>query len=273
MFTLSDYIAFEINGEAVSLADVLRLAKMSGQLQFIEDAINNALIQREAAELDISATDSELQQAADDFRAAHDLHTAEATENWLAERHLTFEDWEALIEHKMIGQKLREAVTDGKVEQHFVENSLSFDCAAISRIVVGDEDIIRELRAQIFEEGADFHALARQYSTDTATKHIGGYAGQISRTEMEAAVESAVFGAQPGKIVGPLKTDDGWQLIKVESIHKATLNEALRETIKSQLFDEWLNDHRRKARISTPLLEEDGHLECEVESESMAVDE
>ena len=266
MANLSEYVALEINGEAFSLHELLRLAKLTGRLQFIEDAINAALVQQAAAERGITATDSELQQAADDFRIAHDLHTAEATEQWLAERHLTFEDWELLVERDLVGHKLRDALTDGKVEQHFVENRLSFDSAAVSRLVVSDEDIARELRAQIVEDGADFHALARQYSIDAATKLAGGYIGQVGRAEMEAAVEPAVFGGQPGKIVGPLKADDGWQLIKVESLQTAVLDDSMRETIKSLLFDEWLTEQRRKAQISIPLLEEFEEMADELEA-------
>lgn len=268
--SLSEYIALEVNGEEVSLSDALTLAKLTGKLQFIQDAIDAALIGQAAAERDITVTDDELQQAADDFRLEYDLNTAEATEQWLAERHLTFEDWETLIESNLVKRKLREALTKGRVEQHFVENRLSFDSAAISRIIVGDEGVARELRAQIIEEGADFHTLARQYSIDDSTKPAGGFAGLVGRMEMEAVVEASIFGAQPDQIIGPLKTDDGWQLIKVESLYPAKLDDSMRETIKSLLFEEWLTERRRKAQINIPLLEEsDDEVEADEEDESV----
>jgi len=72
---------------------------------------------------------------------------------------------------------------------------------------------------------------------------------------MEAAVESAVFGASAGKLTGPIKTDQGWCLIKVEALHPATLNDTTRPKIVSSLFAEWLDEQRRKARVSLPLLE------------------
>jgi parvulin-like peptidyl-prolyl isomerase len=72
---------------------------------------------------------------------------------------------------------------------------------------------------------------------------------------MEAGMEAAVFGAHPGKTVGPIKTYDGWELVKVEALHPATLDDAMRETIKSVLFAEWLTQRRLKAKISMPLLE------------------
>jgi parvulin-like peptidyl-prolyl isomerase len=124
----------------------------------------------------------------------------------------------------------------------------------IYQLVLKDEEIARELRAQIIEDGADFHALARQYSNAVDTRLAGGYVGQRRRTDLEAAVEAAVFGAQPPAVVGPLKTDNGWELIRVEALHPAILDDSLRGMISQQLFDEWLSEQYRKARISLPLL-------------------
>lgn len=254
MASLDEHLAILVNGEAVSLGEVLRTAKWRKQLQFIREAADATLVRQQAAKRGIGVSDDELQQASDDFRAANGLYDAETTENWLAANYLTYEDWEIMLEHEVIVRKLRDALSTGKVEEHFAINKLSFDAATISQLVVDSEDMARELRAQIIEENADFYTLARQHSVDTATKHLGGYTGRIRRIDMEAAIEAAVFGAQPGKIVGPFKIDAGWALVKVEAIHPATLNDATRESIKSMLFDEWLSEQRRKAKISVPLL-------------------
>lgn len=255
MVELNESVALEVNGEEVSLYDVLKRAKLLGTLKFIQDGITGALIQQGAQQRDIEVSDEELQQAADSYRAQNDLHDAETTEAWLQAKKLSYEDWESLLEFQVQEGKLREALTAGSVEQRFAEQRLSFDKAAISRLVLGDEGVARELRAQIIEDGADFHALAREYSIHAATRPAGGYAGLIVRTDMEPALEAAVFGSQPGKVVGPIKTDDGWELVKVERLAPAELDEEMRETLKNQLFTEWLSEQRKKARIKVPLLE------------------
>jgi len=43
--------------------------------------------------------------------------------------------------------------------------------------------------------------------------------------------------------------------VKLETIHLAKLDESLRETIKSLLFEEWLAGERRKTKVSIPLFE------------------
>jgi putative peptide maturation system protein len=255
MSDLTEYVALEVNGEEITLYDALLPAKAHGNLEFLQAAIDAAIIRQTTERQAIEVSDEELQQAADDFRAVRELYSPEAIATWLAARRLTFEDWEALIECNLLRQKLRETVTAGKIEQHFAENKLAFDEAEISRLVVADEDIARELLAQITEEGADFHSLARSYSIDAATRLAGGYAGKLKRADMEAAVESAVFGAQPGKVVGPFKLDDGWHLIKIESLHRAELDDTVRETIKAQVFADWLDERRQHSEIKIPLLE------------------
>ncbi|MBA2525622.1 MAG: peptidylprolyl isomerase [Pyrinomonadaceae bacterium] len=256
MASLSEYVALEVNGEKINLYDLLKLAKLEGKLQFIQDAVDVALIRKTAAERGFAVSDEELQRAADDFRATRELHDTAATEAWLAENHLSYVEWESLLEQQVLKTKLREALTESKVDQRFAEQGLLFDVAGISRLVAKTEDVAKELRAQLIEDGADFHSLTRQHSSDEATKHAGGYAGRVQRTALPAAVEAAVFGGKPGKVIGPVKTDEGWELIKIESLHPATLDVSLRETIKSQLFDEWLSERRSRARVKLHLLED-----------------
>lgn len=266
MTSLSQFTALEVNGEQLSLVDVLRLAKWQGQLAFLQAAADLALIRQQAAQRGIEILGNELQQAADDFRIARGLHEAEAVEAWLSANHLTFADWELLLEDEVITRKLRDALTDHQVEQHFAEHKLSFDAATISQIIVSDEGMAKELRAQSYEEGADFHHLARQYSIDLVTRPASGYVGMVKRQDLAAEASAAVFSAKAGRIVGPIKTDQGWHLIRVHTLHPATLDEATREQIKSLLFAEWLSEQRGKARISTPLLEETGEDEEDEES-------
>jgi putative peptide maturation system protein len=254
MLEANDCIALEVNDESVSLYEVLRLAKLTDRLQIFQDAIEAQIIDQEGARRGIVISAEALQQAADDFRIANELHDADTTEQWLAAHYLSYEDWECLIEAQCVREKLRQLLTADRVEQHFAENRLSFDTARISRLVLDDEEIARELRAQIVEDGADFYGLARQFSIDLDTRLAGGYLGQLRRADLEAAVEAAVFGAQPPAVVGPLKSGDGWELIRVEALMPALLDDSLRATISQQLFAEWLGEQSRKARISLPLL-------------------
>src|ERR671916_1662181 len=101
MTELSEHIALEINGQEVGLSEVVRSAKWRGQLSFLRDAIDTVIIRQEAERRGLTVSDDELQQAADEFRIAHDLHDAEATEQWLTANYLTVEEWERLLEEEV----------------------------------------------------------------------------------------------------------------------------------------------------------------------------
>ena len=90
-------------------------------------------------------------------------------------------------------------------------------------IAAGEDDAAAEAKAkQAFERakaGEDFAALARELSDDTASKESGrrprrGRARGLRR----ARSRDAVWSMQPGEIRGPVKTEFGWHVIKLESV-------------------------------------------------------
>lgn len=80
------------------------------------------------------------------------------------------------------------------------------DAAARQRI----EEAKRRL-----EGGADFAAVSNEFSDDTVSKANGGDLGYFGQGQMVPEFEAAAFGAQPGKLVGPVKTSFGYHLLEV----------------------------------------------------------
>jgi peptidyl-prolyl cis-trans isomerase D len=70
--------------------------------------------------------------------------------------------------------------------------------------------------AEIARSGGDFAALAAKHSDDPGSKDNGGDLGWFGRGRMVPEFEEAVFGAKPGDIVGPVKSQFGYHIIKVE---------------------------------------------------------
>ncbi|HVT15901.1 MAG TPA: peptidyl-prolyl cis-trans isomerase [Thermoanaerobaculia bacterium] len=65
------------------------------------------------------------------------------------------------------------------------------------------------------EKGADFAAVAREVSDDAASKPNGGDLGFFGRGKMVREFEDAAFGAEPHKLVGPVKSPFGYHLVEV----------------------------------------------------------
>lgn len=75
------------------------------------------------------------------------------------------------------------------------------------------DDIAKQARA-----GADFSALAKKYSQDSATAAQGGDLGVVRPGVLPKTLESAVFAMnKPGEISQPVRTSFGYHLVKLTS--------------------------------------------------------
>ncbi|HHQ48589.1 MAG TPA: hypothetical protein ENK19_06860, partial [Acidobacteria bacterium] len=74
--------------------------------------------------------------------------------------------------------------------------------------------LLAEQVAKLARKGADFAELAKKYSQDPGSKDKGGDLGWFERGRMVKAFDEAVFSHKPGEIVGPIKSQFGYHIIK-----------------------------------------------------------
>ncbi len=82
-----------------------------------------------------------------------------------------------------------------------------------SHILVKTEAEAKQLMQQL-QNGDDFAKLAKLYSQCPSGKS-GGDLGYFGKGQMVKPFEDVAFKAQPGQVVGPVKTQFGWHIIKV----------------------------------------------------------
>ncbi len=84
----------------------------------------------------------------------------------------------------------------------------------------GEQEAATKLRAdavaQMASTGADFAELAAKHSEDPGSKDNGGDLGWFARGRMVPEFEEAVFSAKPGDLVGPIKSQFGYHIIRIE---------------------------------------------------------
>jgi parvulin-like peptidyl-prolyl isomerase len=104
------------------------------------------------------------------------------------------------------------------------------------------KDIIKRAKA-----GESFDKLAEDYSNDPASSAQGGDLGYFGRGTMAKEFEDAAFKAKPGSIIGPIKTEYGYHIIKVND--RTTRNFKLRDwIITPRVSDETRGEIRRRAQ-------------------------
>jgi peptidyl-prolyl cis-trans isomerase D len=93
------------------------------------------------------------------------------------------------------------------------------------------EDVLAQARS-----GKDFGALAKQYSQDVGSAAKGGDLGWVERTSL-VGLGDELFSAPVGEIRGPVKTQFGYHIIRVDEIQqgKAQTFEQARGEIEAQV--------------------------------------
>ena len=103
----------------------------------------------------------------------------------------------------------------------------------------------KKLAEQARAPGADFAALARANSDDAGSKANGGSLGWLTKGGMPGAFDDAAFAMRAGEVRGPVKTDFGWHLIKLDELRAGSRQPF--EAVRPQLEQELVEGGRERA--------------------------
>ena len=249
MTDLADVVAVTINDHAISLYDLLRGLKVRGRQDFLEEALKDHLLAEAAIQEGIDISDDELQTAVDRFRQRAGLASASATTVWLEQNRLTIEDIADRLKRQLRNEKLKQKLTRGEEERYFENNKEDFEMAAIGQVSFDEPTAADSFADLVRGAGADFYALAASRSED----FLARFPRCVGRDDLPAAIEAAVFGAETGEVVGPVRTGSEHHVIKLEGFHLASLTDDLKARIRDNLFEDWHADLLRRAQIDVAL--------------------
>lgn len=137
-------------------------------------------------------------------------------------------------------------VTDEEAKAFYDANPKQFEKGATvnaKHILVAEEDAANEILAAIQSGEKAFEDAARESSTCPSGAQ-GGDLGEFGRGQMVKEFEDAAFDAEAGQVVGPVKTQFGYHLIKVEKKNEAaqTPFEEVTAQIKQNLMNQKRNE-------------------------------
>jgi len=151
-------------------------------------------------------------------------------------------DLRKIYESELLRQKVLEAVTS--------EMNLTMEQEQVwaRHILLPETSLITatQLLDQI-NNGADFAALAAEYSTDTGSAVEGGDLGWFAEGAMVAEFEQAAWSLQVGEVVSqPVKSQYGYHIIQVLGHEVRPLTDREFQNLRSQKFSEWLQTTRQE---------------------------
>ena len=159
-----------------------------------------------------------------------------------------------LIDKKQIEARLdaveelrNQAIAREEIREYFEANKARFAKGAsvhAKHILVDSEDKCNKLLESIVSGGKAFEDVAKESSTCPSGAN-GGDLGEFGKGQMVKEFEDAAFAAEIGHVVGPVKTQFGYHLIKVED--KKEAEDAKLDDVKEQIKSEIMQKKQQEA--------------------------
>ena len=138
-------------------------------------------------------------------------------------------------------------VTDDEIKEYYEANKGKYSKGAsvhAKHILVDNEEKCTELLNAITSGEKVFEDVAKESSTCPSGAN-GGDLGEFGKGQMVKEFEDAAFAAEIGHVVGPVKTQFGYHLIKVED--KKEAEDAKLDDVKEQIKSEIMQKKQQEA--------------------------
>ena len=282
---LVNKILATVDGEPVTVYQLKRFTQDSirgrqlsasvDQSALLDALITDKLIQKEVSEKGVIVRDEDIDRYIEAIKQRNNLDD-EKLKTALAGQGLTLESYRAQIREEierdqLVGREIRGkvSVTPEEVQRYYEAHLSEYSTpekVQVAHIVLRlDQDAppdkvaattakAQELYERI-KKGADFAALAKQYSEDPSGEN-GGDLGWFKPGELLDSLEKAAVRLKVGEVSEPVRTKVGLHLLKVEAREGAAHQnlDELSDQIKQQLynaaleerFQKWLTEDLRK---------------------------
>lgn len=263
-------VVARVGGEVITKDELYDIMVQQTGQEALDNLVVKKIIELEASDqnLEISEEeiDKEVQELAENYGGQDAMIEALAMYN--VDLDQVREDVAVNIKlEKLLDPRIK--ITDEEVQAYFAANQEAYaveEQIKVSHILVGSKEEAQEIRA-LLTKGEEFADLAKELSTDTASKDQGGDLGMVGRGEMVEEFEQAAFALQPGQISDPVESEYGFHIIKVHektAARPGTLEEnqaEIRETLLQQKMESeypaWLDEQYEKYPVETLLTDSD----------------
>jgi foldase protein PrsA len=216
---------------------------LSGQV--MDFLIKAYWYQADAHRLGIKITDAQVQKALETAKKAQ-FSTAAQYQQFLKQSGQTQQDILFRVRVNQIFSKLTarhpNKVTPAEIDSYYNSHKSQFgtpESRNLQVVLTKTQDEANKAKAAL-AKGQSWKDVAKTYSIDPS-KAQGGVLNGVTVGQQDSGLTKAAFAAAPGKLVGPVKTQFGYYLIKVNKVNPATQRSLaqssalIKQTLQSQL--------------------------------------
>ena len=158
-------------------------------------------------------------------------------EEWLLNNKLTESDIEQFALKQLKIKLFCKQEFENKIEARFLERKNKLDVVIYSLIRTKDPFKAQELYLRIIENESEFSDIASTYS-EGVEKKTRGIIGPVTVEKAHPILQEILRTSEPGKTHTPVKVDDSYVVVRVESYDPAKLNDFMREKMGEELFND-----------------------------------
>lgn len=241
---------YETNEEAMSY---LKTQKTS----ILQQMVTEKLVIQKAKEINIGQDEAAIQKEVDEkfagikkgYETEDAFTTALKSSGFDEASFKTYLKDQVIIEKVTIYLAKDVAVTDAAVKEEYDKNiykyTVSPDTIHTSHILVATEDEAKTVKARL-DAGEDFAKVAKEVSTDTASKENGGDLGTVDYVDsgFDDTFMAAAIALKEGEVSAPVQTQFGYHIIKCikKTEYPAKAFDAVKDEIKTTLLDDAKNN-------------------------------
>jgi peptidyl-prolyl cis-trans isomerase SurA len=251
--------------------------------QLVERLVDEELQGREAVKANITVTAEEIQSALERVAKQNDVSVEqlleEAQKNGLGVAEYRGEIRRQLLDAKMLNLRIQGRMRIGEDDMRAAykriaqeeRRKLEFRAAWIRfQIPAGSGSAgaasQREIAAQVAARaraGADFGQLARTYSSDPATRELGGLLAPMRPGELPGEVDNVLLGMEAGEVSSPVRLGDAWLVLQLVERAPSQLPdyERAKPQLQTRVYAEkmdaarrqWLDSLRKRTHVDIRL--------------------
>ena len=156
------------------------------------------------------------------------------------------------------------AVDEGQIRGFYDRNRDRYhrpEARRVRHVLLADEASARRVVDRL-AAGEEMGAIAATESVDAGSRDQAGLLGDVHRGELSGPFEDAIFGAGIGAIVGPIRTEHGWHVTRVEAVMpdanapfeevRPAIEAELLAAARAQAFGAWLDERCRALAVFEP---------------------
>jgi foldase protein PrsA len=237
--------------------------------QVMQFLIQSQWLTQEAKAKDVKVTDAAVQKQFQDQKK-QSFPNDKAYQKFLASSGMTQQDLLFRVKLDMLTTQLRQKIIEGKgkvtdpqITSYYNKNKSRFSQPERRdlEVVLTKSKAKAAAAKKSLQSGQSFKSVSKKYSIDQASKAQGGKLPGVVKGQQEAAFDKAIFSAKKGQLVGPVKTQFGYYVFKVDKVYpqsqqtlvqsKDTIRNLLRSQQEQKALADFVKDYQKKYKDKT----------------------